>query len=408
MSISRCNQFITLGLLTVASFLKVQAQDTTRSTTLDTGRLNMDAVYRRPFLQIGKVPVAVGGYVEANVLYANEDGVSEGISFQMQRLTLFLASSIHRQIRFMSEIEFEDGTKEINIEFAALDFTFHPLVNVRGGIVMNPIGAFNQNHDGPRWEFSERPISATQLLPATFSNVGFGLFGKKYTPGWVFGYEAYLTNGFDAGIISNPENKTFLPAAKANADRFEESFNGVPLFTGKVAVRSRRLGEIGLSYMSGVYNRPTVDGIDVDEKRTVSAGAVDFNLNLPLRITLTGEVCRTFVDVPDTYTQQYGERQWGGYVDLIRPLMSVSSGPFRNSVLNAALRLEDVDWNDGNFRETGANIYDDVFSVVPALSFRPSPQTVVRLNYSYTWQRDLFGNPPGESATISFGISSYF
>ena len=46
---------------------------------------------------------------------------------------------------------------------------------------MNPIGAFNQNHDGPKWEFVDRPISATQMLPATWSNVGFGLYGKKYT-----------------------------------------------------------------------------------------------------------------------------------------------------------------------------------------------------------------------------------
>ena len=37
------------------------------------------------------------------------------------------------------EIEFEDGTKEINIEFASIDFEFHPLLNLRGGVVMNPI-----------------------------------------------------------------------------------------------------------------------------------------------------------------------------------------------------------------------------------------------------------------------------
>jgi hypothetical protein len=375
---------------------------------MDTGKMNMDAVYRRPFLQVGKLPVAVGGYLEANALYANEDGVSEGLSFQMQRLTLFLASAIHRQIRFMTEIEFEDGTQEINIEFAALDFTFHPLLNVRGGIVMNPIGAFNQNHDGPRWEFSDRPISATQLLPATFSNVGFGLFGRKYTPGWVFGYEAYLTNGFDDSIISNPENKTFLPAVKANPDRFEESFNGIPLFTGKVAVRNRRFGEVGLSYLSGVYNRPETDGLSTGERRTVSAAAVDFSLNLPLKLTVTGEVCRTYVDVPDTYTQQYGDRQWGGFVDLVRPIYTIREGAFKNSSIQAAFRVEYVDWNDGSFDETGTAIYEDVFSITPALSFRPSAQTVVRLNYRYTWQRDLFGNPPSESAAVSLGISSYF
>ena len=37
--------------------------------------LNMDAVYNRPFLQSGKLPVALGGYAEANYQYFQKDGV---------------------------------------------------------------------------------------------------------------------------------------------------------------------------------------------------------------------------------------------------------------------------------------------------------------------------------------------
>ena len=242
-------------------------------------QMNMDAVYNRPFLQVGKLPVAIGGYVEANYQYLQEDGISEGHQFQMRRLTLFVSSSIYKRIKFLSEIEFEDGTKEINIEFASVDFEFSPLLNFRGGIVMNPIGAFNQNHDGPKWEFVDRPISATQMLPATFSNVGFGLYGKKFTKDWVYGYEAYLTNGFNDKIISNAENKTFLPATKEDKDRFEESFNGSMLLTAKVAVRNRKIGEIGLSYMGGVYNKFEDDGLVLDKKRRVDVFAIDFNTN---------------------------------------------------------------------------------------------------------------------------------
>lgn len=102
----------------------------------------------------------------------------------------------------MSEIEFEEGIKEINIEFAALDVEFTSLLNLRTGIIMNPIAAFNQNHDGPKWEFVDRPIVATQLLPATFSNVGMGLYGKGNQNDWSYGYEFYLTNGWVAFIIN--------------------------------------------------------------------------------------------------------------------------------------------------------------------------------------------------------------
>jgi hypothetical protein len=372
-------------------------------------QMNLDAVYNRPFLQIGKLPVALGGYAEANYQYLQEDGVTEGHQFQMRRLTLFVSSSIANRIKFLSEIEFEDGTKEINIEFASVDFEFNPLLNLRGGVVMNPVGAFNQNHDGPKWEFVDRPIAATQMLPATFSNVGFGLYGKKFSKDWAFAYEAYFTNGFDDRIIANTENKTFLPATKENPDRFEESFNGSPLLTGKIAVRNNRAGELGLSYMGGVYNKYEEDGLTLDKKRRLSVFAIDFNGTVPKTNTfINGEWAWVHVDVPDTYTEQFGEKQVGGFVDFVQPVLKRPMLGFENAVLNAAVRLEYVDWNKGRFQSTGSNISDDVFSIVPAVSWRPTAQTVIRLNYRYNWQKDILGNPPAKLAGFQFGLSTYF
>ena len=68
-------------------------------------KMNMDAVYDRPFLQAGRMPVSVGGYVEANSSYFATDGISEGLSFQIPRLTLFISSTIKKRIKFLSEID---------------------------------------------------------------------------------------------------------------------------------------------------------------------------------------------------------------------------------------------------------------------------------------------------------------
>ncbi|HQS04923.1 MAG: hypothetical protein B7X86_06590 [Sphingobacteriales bacterium 17-39-43] len=385
--------------------------DLLRAPDRDSARikLNMDAVYDRPFLQVAKLPVALGGYAEANYQYLGADGLTEGHQFQMRRFTLFVSSGIAKRIKFLSELEFEDGTKEINIEFASIDFEFNPLLNLRGGIVMNPIGAFNQNHDGPKWEFVDRPISATQMLPATWSNVGFGIFGKKYLKNWVYAYEAYLTNGFDETIIANSENRTFLPASKANRDRFEESFNGAPLLTGKVALRNTKIGELGLSYMGGIYNKFQDDGLVLDEKRRLNVFAIDFNTVLPkLNTFINVEWAWVNVDVPATYTEQFGSNQQGGFIDIVQPLIKRPLFGFERAVLNAAVRLEYVDWNKGKFSSTSGNISDHIYSVVPALSFRPTPQTVIRLNYRYNWQTDLLGNPAAKLAGFQFGVSTYF
>lgn len=405
---------IILAVFLLTVILQSQAQidpDLLRKAPLATDSLtmNMDAVYNRPFLQVGKLPVAIGGYAEANYQYLAENGVTEGHQFQMRRLTFFVSSSINKRIKFLTELEFEDGAKEINIEFASIDIEFAPLLNFRGGIVMNPIGAFNQNHDGPKWEFVDRPISATQMLPATFSNVGFGLYGKKYTENWVYAYEAYLTNGFDDQIIANTSNRTSLPASKENKDRFEESFNGSPLFTGKVAVRNRKVGEVGVSYMGGVYNKFENDGIVLDKKRRVDVFALDFSTTLPrLNTTITGEWAWVKVNLPANYTEQFGSRQQGGFIDLVQPVLKRDMFGFEKAILNVALRLEYVDWNNGRFKSTGDNIGDDVFSVVPAISWRTGPQTVIRFNYRYNWQQDILGNPPSRLSGFQFGISTYF
>jgi hypothetical protein len=371
--------------------------------------MNLDAVYNRPFWGLGKLPVALGGYAEVNWQHLGTDGISEGHQFQMRRMTLFVASTISKKIKFLSEIELEEGGKEIAIEFAAVDVAFHSLFNLRGGIIMNPIGAFNQNHDGPKWEFTDRPVVSTQMLPATWSNAGFGLFGKTFQNNWMFAYEAYLSGGFDNSIIDNDVNKTYLPAAKDNHERFEESASGTPLVTTKVAVRHTLLGELGASYMGGIFNKFQDDGIVLDVKRQCHVFAIDYNTTLPVLNTfITGEWAWVRVDVPDTYSQQYGNRQYGGFLDIVQPVLKRKMLGWSNATLNLACRLEYVDWNVGEFRETGDNIGEELWSILPAVSFRPTAQTVFRLNYRYQWQQDILDNAPSKTAGFSFGISTYF
>ncbi len=401
-------QLLILALF-VAPITGVQAQTDTAKAMPDTTKLNMDAVYSRPFQQLGGGAIGLGGYVEANTRYTGTDGVSEGLSFQLPRLTLFITSSITRRIKFLTEIELEEGGREINIEFASVDVTLHPLLNLRGGVVMNPIGAFNQNHDGPKWEFVDRPIASTTIIPSTWSNVGFGLYGKLARGTWVYAYEAYLTNGFDGSIIDNTEGRTWLPAAKGNPERFEESSNGVPLVTLKGAIKHRQIGELGLSWMGGVYNRFQEDGLTLDTRRRVDLLAVDYNTRIGKNgPAISAEHVWAMVDVPTTYTQQYGSAQRGGFLDVVQTICRKPVLGWDAPRLNLALRAEYADYNVGSFNETGGSIADDVVALTGGIGFRPVPGTVLRANYGYQWQRDLLGNPASRTAKVMVGVSSYF
>lgn len=384
--------------------------------------LNMDAIYNRPFLQLGKSPVSIGGYVESDWQYTSTSGISLGNQFQFRRFSLFIASTISSRIKFLSEIEYEDDPTgdadnssgpQFEIEYAALDIQLHPLFNLRGGMIVNPIGAFNENHDGPKWEFTDRPIAMSQMLPDTWSTTGFGVYGKKYSGHWMFGYEFYLTGGFNDSIIDNVEGKTYLPAAKSDPTRFTQSASGKPLYTAKLSLRNDRIGELGLSYMGGVYNTWEIEGAPVDNKRSMNVADVDFNMTLRrLHTSIVTEWAMVFVELPPDYTQEYSNRQLGGFVDVVQPIVRGNIFGWRNASLNLAVRGEYVDWNLGRFTSTGTRMYNDLWSVMPGISFRPTPQTVLRFNYRREEFRDITGDrigaTIGPTAGLSFGISTYF
>ena len=109
------------------------------------------------------------------------------------------------------------------------------------------------------------------------------------------------------------------------------------------------------------------------------------------------------VDVPDDLTELFAERQWGAFVDAVAPVWYPRVLGLRGATVNAALRVEYVDYNVGSFVSTGLPIRDDVFAVVPGVSFRPIAGTVFKANYRRQWTRDLLGNPTARLGGYQFG-----
>ncbi len=407
------------------SFSQVDSSLLKPKTNADTTKKKpaRDVLFDRPFLKLGKLPVSIGGYFEANYQYVGTSGITLGHQFQFRRFSLFTASSIAPHIKFLSEIEYENDPmgeateakngSEFGLEYAAIDIEFNQMLTLRGGLILNPIGAFNQNHDGPKYEFTDRPIAMTQLLPDTWNNPGFGIYGKQFKNQWMFGYELYLTGGFDDSIIDNSLGKTYLPGAKSNLSRLSASASGQPLVTAKLSLAREVGGELGISYMGGVYNTWQVEGAVVDDKRNVRVFDINYSNTLPkTKTNIIFEWAWVLVDLPPNYTPQYAHKQYGGFIDIVQPIYRGRLFDWKDASLNFALRSEYVTWNADKFTSTGLRQYNDTKSLMPAISFRPSSQTVLRINYRFQTTRDITGNTIGANLGttkgISFGISSYF
>ena len=362
-------------------------------------------IYQRPFL-VSSGRTAVGGYLEGNASYFRTDGVGEGLSMELRRFNIFFFSSVGRRLRFTSELEFEHGVEEIALETALVDFTINPSLVLRGGILLSPIGAFNVNHDGPRYEFVDRPLVSTRIIPATLSEVGFGAHGRLAPRGFSLSYDAYLTNGLGDGVILNQTGRTDLPSGKSES-RFEEDNNGSPAFSGRIAAQARRLGELGLSLYGGLYNTYRVEGQAVDEKRGLTIFAVDWSSAIGA-LELRGEAAWARVNVPTDLSEFLGERQWGVYVDAVLPIWHPRIRGLPAPVVNLGIRLERVDFNQGSFESTGLRIFDEQSALTAALSFRPVAGTVFRANYRRESQRDAQGNPASKTGGFQLGFATYF
>jgi hypothetical protein len=362
-------------------------------------------IYQRPFLiAVGRT--AIGGYAEGNGNWFRTDGISEGVSLELRRFNLFVYSTSGTRLRFASELEFEHGTEEISLETALLDFLVTPSLVFRGGIILPPIGGFNVNHDSPRYEFVERPLVSTRIIPATLSEVGFGVHGRLGRRGLSASYDAYLVNGLGDGVLLNGESRTDLASGKSE-ERFGEDNNGSPALSGRFAVRRRGLGELGVSYYGGAYNTYRVEGEMVAPKRWLSLAALDLGTEV-LGVVLQGEVAAAWIDVPDDLTELFAQRQWGVYLDAVAPIWRPRIRALRDPVVNAALRLERVDLNAGRFASTGRRIYDEVNAIAVGIGFRPVSGTVFRANYRFDSSRDAQGNPAVRTGGFQFGFATYF
>ncbi|HEX9755494.1 MAG TPA: TonB-dependent receptor [Gemmatimonadales bacterium] len=362
-------------------------------------------IYQRPFI-VAAGRTAVGGYLEAHGGWSRTEGISEGPSFEVRRFNVFLYSALGRRIRVTSELEFEHGTEEIALETALVDFVVTPSLVIRAGVLLTPIGAFNVNHDGPRYEFVDRPLVSTEIIPATLSEAGLGIHGRLAPPGVSLSYDVYLTNGLGSGVVLNETGRTHLPSGKGES-LFAEDENGSPAASVRVAAQHRQLGEVGLSHYRAVYNTWRMEGERVDDPRWLSITAVDLATGIG-PVDLRGEVAFAGIDLPSDQGEVLGDRQWGVYLDAVMPVWRPKIRALDNPTVNVGVRLERVDFNVGRFTATGGKRFDEVNAVSVAVSFRPLSGTVFRLNYRLESFRDVLGNPAERTAAVRLGVATYF
>ena len=379
----------------------VAKQDSLRATPSVIG-----GIYDRPYIyQLGG-NIAIGGYAEMNSNFQREEGLQEGLSFEARRFNLFVYSAISERVKLTSELEFEHGTEEIALETAIVDVLFHTAINLRAGILLSPVGKFNIAHDSPRYDIIDRPLVSTEIIPSTLSEVGVGFYGGLFPSQFDrLTYELYLVNGLGDGVVGGSGAGTRISAGKSE-EALEEDNNGSPAVTGRLALNPRFGGELGLSFHTGYYNSYKIEGDPVDDKRRLTILALDAEYRWG-RLRFRGEAALADIDVQESLAETFGDRQKGYYTEIGYTLLRRPILDFQDATLTFVTRYDYVDLNDGTFRSTGQDIGDEIHRVTVGFSFRPTPETSLRLAYARNWTYDPFNNL-ANSMNIQFGVATYF
>ena len=391
MKLLRLSSLLAVALVAQASATRAQVPDTLPPRPFVQG-----GVYDRPYLTRLLGRTAIGGYAEMHARWQRVAGATEERGFEAKRWILFTATDVSDFIRIGAELEFEEGAKEIKLEYAAVDFRVAPSFTLRGGMLLSPLGRFNLAHDSPLNEFTDRPLVSTEILGTTLSEPGFGALGLfPVGSGGRITYELYAVNGFGAGLIDDSPDGTRIPLGRGN---FEDN-NASPAIVGRVAWSPSLNFEIGVSAHHGAYNVFDDEGLQVDERRDLTIGVVDLEATV-VGWRITGEAALVDVDIPATLTDIYASSQQGLYVELLRDFGRGWILTMPSSFFSAGARLDVVDMD-------ADRPGDNTRQVTLGINFRPTADTAFKLNYLRGTGRDAFNNP-ADHAGFLFSIATYF
>ena len=132
--------------------------------------------------------------------------------FDISRAVLYTGYKFNDHLVLNSELEWEHGGDEIEVEFLYIDTFFRKELNFRFGNLLIPVGPTNETHEPTTYLGTHRSTVETLIIPTTWHEYGLGVFGDIGS----LSYRAYLVGGMNAS--------GFTPDVGVREGRHERGF----------------------------------------------------------------------------------------------------------------------------------------------------------------------------------------
>ena len=189
--------------------------------------------------------LSIGGYGE--ITYNNIEGSSTPAEIDVQRLVMLFAYKFDDRTSFVTEIEYEH-VKEVYVEQAFINYAVADGVNLRGGLMLVPMGIINEYHEPTTYNGVERPSLDSKIVPTTWREMGIGVSGRINNAS--IRYQAYLMNGF----LSYGESDYKLRGSdglRKGRQKGAESVGTDANFAARIEYYGLPKLKLGLSYYTG-------------------------------------------------------------------------------------------------------------------------------------------------------------
>jgi len=373
--------------------------------------------------------VTVGGYGDFQFrtpsLNERADGGGSD-TFQSTRFVLGVAAVLSQKqnITLNSEIEYELGASEIDVEQAFLSWRVRPEFDFRAGIIVPPIGRFNTYHDSNLNIMTLRPFINQYIIPTAYRDAGLGVRGVVRLPNEMkLSYEADVVNGFQAtngdgeptpfsriyGQSSAAEPVSIAFQATRNSKAVAGRLGFSPIlglefglstyagtFTNQDAPKkSATIVFFDASYqhgpfvLNGEYGRSNIVGAGI-ARQSVAPPVV--NPNDPLSIAALGNYVAQTSPGQDGFYVESGYKFFRG---LFRNREKFDEGAY----LMPVVRVETIRRD-----RTLSNFYLNQSRATFGVNVAPSPSVIFKLNYAVNHTFGKVPNLPGAINGGEFGV----
>ncbi|MBT3206813.1 MAG: hypothetical protein HN347_00540 [Bacteroidetes bacterium] len=331
----------------------------------------------------------IGGYGQLDYNQPISSTTMNNGTLDVHRLVMLFGYNFNEHLKFVSEIEYEH-VKEVFVEQAFLQYKLNNYINLRGGLMLIPMGIINEYHEPPTFNGVERPMVDKYIAPTTWRELGLGITGNIIEAS--LKYQLYVVNGFngyDGNATLNGKN-----GLRKGRQKGADSYISSPNFTGKVEYYGIRGLNIGLSGYLGKTQSTAYDKLERNDdiaiksadSTVVGVSMVGLDLRYQLKgLALRGQLIYSSLDNTTAYNQKLssdlGSEMIGYYAEVAYDVFSLTDKfksqliPFvRYEVYDTHSKVED------NIVKN--NAYYNTF-ITAGISWKITPKVVVKSDYQF-------------------------